>query len=113
MEMNKYVGLLFLSVVIAAASQILLKKSTLKEYKSILFEYLNPYVIIGYGLMVLSTIATILAYSGMEYKNGPIIESLGYLLIMILSRFFFGEKITKKKVLGNAIILLGIFVFYM
>ena len=33
-------------------------------------------------------------------------------LVMFLSRFFFGEKITKKKLLGNSLILLGIFVFY-
>lgn len=31
---------------------------------------------------------------------------------MILSRLVFGEKITKKKLLGNVLILLGIFVFY-
>ncbi len=74
---------------------------------------MNPYVIIGYGMMVVSTITTILAYRGVEYKNGPVIESLGYLLIMFLSYIFFKEKITKKKVIGNALVLLGIFVFYM
>ena len=74
---------------------------------------MNPYVIIGYGMMVVSTITTILAYRGVEYKNGPVIESLGYLLIMFLSYIFFKEKITKKKVMGNALVLLGIFVFYM
>lgn len=113
MEMNKYIGLLLISVVISSCSQILLKKSAMRAYKSILFEYLNPLVIIGYGMMVVSTITTILAYRGVEYKNGPVIESLGYLLVMILSFFFFKEKITKKKLIGNAIILLGIFVFYL
>lgn len=113
MEMNKYIGLLLISVVISSCSQILLKKSAMREYKSIIFEYINPLVIIGYGMMVVSTITTILAYRGIEYKNGPVIESLGYLLVMILSFFFFKEKITKKKLIGNAIILLGIFVFYL
>ena len=113
MEMNKYIMLLLLSVVIASSSQILLKKSAMKKYKSIIFEYLNPLVIIGYGMMVVSTITTILAYRGIEYKNGPVIESLGYLLVMVLSYFFFKEKITKKKLFGNMIILLGIFVFYL
>lgn len=113
MEMNKYIMLLLLSVMIASSSQILLKKSAMKKYKSIIFEYLNPLVIIGYGMMVVSTITTILAYRGIEYKNGPVIESLGYLLVMVLSYFFFKEKITKKKLFGNMIILLGIFVFYL
>ena len=111
--MSKYVCLLLLSVFIASSSQILLKKSAVKKYNSIIEEYLNPLVIIGYGMMVLSTITTILAYRGLEYKNGPVIESFGYILVMVLSYFFFKEKITKKKLIGNAIILLGIFVFYL
>lgn len=34
-------------------------------------------------MMVGTTVLTILAYHGIEYKNGPVIESLGYILIMI------------------------------
>lgn len=111
--MNKYIVFLLLSVVIASASQLLLKKSAMKTYDSIIKEYLNPWVIVGYGLMALSLLLTVLAYNGLEYKNGPVIESTGYLLIMFLSAIFFKEKITKKKIIGNAIILLGIFVFYL
>ncbi len=104
---------LVLSVTIASFSQILLKKSAAKKYDNVIKEYLNPYVIIGYGMMVCSTILTIYAYKGVEYKNGPVIESLGYILIMILSYFFFREPVTKRKVIGNLLILLGIFVFYL
>lgn len=104
---------LLLSVTIASFSQILLKKSAAKNHDSIIKEYLNPYVIIGYGMMVGSTILTILAYRGIEYKNGPVIESLGYILIMVLSYLFFKEPITKKKIIGNLLILLGVFVFYL
>lgn len=113
MEMNKYIIFLLLSVIISSTSQILLKKSALKQYKSFIYEYLNPYVIVGYGMMIISTITTILAYRGIEYKNGPVIESLGYLLVMILSWIFFKERITKNKLLGNIIILVGIYVFYL
>lgn len=104
--------MLVLSVTVASFSQVLLKKSAAKEYDNIIREYLNPYVIIGYGMMMVSTILTIIAYRGVEYKNGPVIESLGYLLVMFLSFVFFREPITKKKVLGNILILLGILVFY-
>lgn len=104
--------LLIFSVLIASISQILLKKSSEKEYSSFIKEYLNPYVIIGYGMMVLSTILTIFAFKGLDYKNGPIIESIGYIFVMLLSWKFLKEKITKKKIIGNALILLGILVFY-
>lgn len=109
---NKYILLLVLSVVVASFSQILLKKSAKKTYASVIGEYLNLFVIIGYGMMVLSTLLTVGGYVGLEYKNGAVIEALGFVLVMFLSRIFFGEKITKKKLLGNSLILLGIFVFY-
>lgn len=64
-------------------------------------------------MLVISTILTILAFKGLDYKNGPIIESLGYVFIMILSRLFLKEKITYKKIIGNALILCGIMIFYM
>ncbi len=110
--MNSYVFLLIASVLIASCSQIILKKSASKEYSSIIREYLNVKVIVGYGMMFISTILTIFAFKGLDYKNGPIIESLGYIFIMFLSRIFLKEKITKKKILGNSLILLGILVFY-
>lgn len=110
--MNQYSILLVASVFIAACSQILLKKSASMEHTSIIKEYLNPRVIIGYGMMFVSTILTILAFKGLDYKNGPIIESLGYIFIMILSRVFLNEKITKKKIIGNVLILFGIIIFY-
>lgn len=109
---NKYILLLVLSVVVASFSQILLKKSAEKTHASVIREYLNPFVIIGYGMMVLSTLLTVGGYVGLEYKNGAVIEALGFVLVMFLSRIFFGEKITKKKLLGNSLILLGIFAFY-
>lgn len=113
MIINRYVCLMIISVVIAAFSQILLKKSAQKKYDSIIKEYVNPYVISGYIMLAVSTAITMLAYRGMEYKNGPIIESLGYILVMFLSLIFLKEAIAKKKVLGNLIILLGIFIFYL
>lgn len=85
---NKYMILLVLSVVVASLSQILLKKSASKTYSSVLREYLNPYVIIGYGMMVVSTLLTVGGYAGLEYKNGAVVESLGFVLVMLLSRFF-------------------------
>lgn len=112
MNMTNGVVLLLLSVVIASLSQVLLKKSAMKQYPSWIREYLNIYVISGYGLMVISMLLTVLAFRTLEYKNGAVIESLGYLLVMLLSRSFFKEAITKNKVLGNGLILLGIFVFY-
>ena len=104
---------MFMSVIVASSSQILLKKSANKKYDNIIKEYLNFNVMVGYGMMVVSTVLTIIAFKGIAYKNGPVIESLGYILVMVLSCIFFSEKITSKKVVGNILILLGIFIFYL
>ncbi len=113
MKMNKYVVLLILAVLVSSISQIILKKSASKSYNSVLKEYLNVYVITGYILMVISTVLVVFGLKGVSYKNEPIIESLGYLFVMILSNRILGEKITKKKILGNGLILLGILIYYM
>ncbi|MCI8994106.1 MAG: multidrug ABC transporter [Lachnospiraceae bacterium] len=110
--MNKYMILLLLSVLVAAFSQILLKKSARITYDNVIREYVNPYVIVGYAMMVGSTLLTVAAYTGLDYKNGPVIEALGFPLVMVLGRVYFGEKLTPKKLLGNALILVGILVFY-
>lgn len=104
---------MFCSVILSSVSQILLKKSAAKSHGSFLREYINPLVITGYGLMVAATLTTIAAYQGMDYKNGPVIESLGYILVMILSYFFLNERITVRKAVGYCMILLGVVVFYL
>ncbi|MBR3163247.1 MAG: EamA family transporter [Clostridia bacterium] len=110
--MNKYILILLSSVFIASCSQIILKISSTKEYGSKIKEYLNWRVILGYTMLVISTILTILAFKGLDYKNGPIIESLGYVFVIILSRLILKEKITIKKIIGNTLILFGIMIFY-
>lgn len=111
--MSKYIILLVLAVLVSSISQIILKKSASKTYNSIFREYFNLYVIIGYGLMVVSTVLVILGLKGVPYKNEPIIESLGYIFVMVLSNLVLGEKITKKKIIGNLLILSGIIIYYL
>lgn len=110
--LNKFTLFLLCSVLISVFSQLLLKKSADIKRTSRIREYLNAYVVIGYFLMLIATLLTVLSYRGLDYKEVPIIESLGYILIMLLSFIFFREPITPKKLLGNALILLGIVIFY-
>lgn len=111
--MNYSYGILFLSVTISAFAQILLKKAADRDYPSLLRQYLNIYVISGYGMTFLSLFLTTLAYRGLAYKIVPVIESIGFILVMFLSRIFFHERLTFKKILGTCIILLGIGIYYL
>jgi drug/metabolite transporter (DMT)-like permease len=111
--MFKYYLCFFLSVAISSLSQVLLKKSAVKKHSNFIMEYLNPYVVIGYGMFFGAMLLNILGYRQLDYINGPIIGSLGYIFVMILGLLFFNEKITPKKFLGVAFIFAGILVFYM
>ena len=102
---NRYIVIMFLSVSAASVSQLLLKKSAMKKYASVIKEYLNPLVIGGYGILFLSMLLTIYAYSGMDYKNGPIIESFGNVIVLVLGYLFLKEKISFKKLIGIACLM--------
>lgn len=109
--MVKGMVIVLISGVISAFSQVLLKKSTQKIKKKGIGEYLNPYVISGYALLFLCMILMIIAYRTLPLKYGVVFESLVYLYVMIFGKVFFNEKITKKKILGNLAIIVGVIVF--
>lgn len=106
-----YILIFLCSVLISSISQVLLKSSANKEHGNALKEYLNPKVIIAYGMFFLATLITILAYKYVPLSLGGILESSGYIFVAVLSYFFLHETISKRKMLGLGIILLGILVF--
>ncbi len=99
------------SAFITAASQILLKKSANKKYTNIIFEYLNPYVMISYmcyaGILVLNVVI----YTRIDYRFGVVINSLPMVFIMILSKVVLKEHLTKKRIAGSLLLVLGIICF--
>lgn len=97
----------------ASCSQILLKQGARKNYTSFCRQYLNPWVITGYGVLGLTMILNIFCMShGVQVKEVSIIEALSYLFVPILSFFFFRESITRMKVFAIFMILGGIIVFF-
>ncbi len=111
MQILGFASIIF-GVTIAAFSQVLLKKSSRKVYKSWIYEYLNPYVIIGYGALLISMLAQIFGLMQLHFSEGAVLEAFGYIIVMILSAIFFQEKITRNKILGMMLILLGMTIYY-
>ena len=110
---NGFLLLALLSVVIASFSQVMLKLGAGKTYSSKIREYLNVYVITGYGMLFVSMVITIVAYSHLSYLSVPVVEAIGYVLVPVLSYFIFREKLTKRKILGILFILAGIVIYYL
>lgn len=108
-----YYILVVISVLIGSVAQMLLKSSSKVEHRSLLFEYFNWKVIVGYGLMFVALVINIFAMSkGVLVKEVSIIESLSYLFVPTLALFFFNEKINKQKVIAIAVIMVGVVVFF-
>lgn len=111
-DFTPWVLMFVASATIAAFAQLLLKKSALEKHDSVLREYLNWKVIVGYSLMFVGMLLGVIGYGkGVQVKSGSVTESIGIVEVAVLSAIFFHEKLTKKKVLGIALILIGIVVF--
>ncbi len=106
--MNKYIMLFLFSVLVSSVSQVILKKSTEKQYKNQIKEYFNMQVILAYGLFFLSSLLTIIAFREVPLSVGPILEASGYIYIAVLGKVFLHESLTRKKLAGIMCILMGI-----
>lgn len=106
--MIKYIFVYLCSIMVASISQIILKKSAGKIYHNVLMEYLNPKVILAYGMFFISTLLTMYAYKEIPLSFGTLLEASGYIFVPILSYFFLKEKITKMKLIGAIFIIVGI-----
>ncbi len=106
-----YIAILFLSVLISAYSQILLKKSANQSYYKPIYEYFNPYVICGYFIFFAAVFLDMIGLKKVPVSYIPIIESSSYVFVLIFSRIFLKEKIEIKKFFAISIILCGIAVY--
>lgn len=102
---------MLVSAFITAVSQIMLKVSANKKHRHFIFEYLNPYVMLSYAGYVLVLVINVIIYTKIDYRFGVVINSLSTVLIMVLSKLILKETMTKKKLIGNALIILGIACF--
>lgn len=109
--MNKFLIFKIVSVLIAAYSQVLLKKSANMNHDSFIKEYLNPRVIIAYVIFAISVLLSIVSLRGISIGFSAIIESLNYILVPILGYLFFKERMNKKQVLGIGLIVIGIIIY--
>ena len=108
-----YYLLVIFSVLSAAGAQMLLKQGAKKQYPTFIRQYLNPWVMGGYGIMGASLLLNIFCLShGVQVKEISIIESLSYLFVPVLSWVFFKESITWRKAGAIAVIIVGVVVFF-
>lgn len=97
--------------VFSAISQILLKQSANAEHENALREYLNWRVITAYLIFGSVLLLNTYAYTQVELKYGPVLDTLTYVFVLILSCTLLKEKVSKGKLIGNFLIILGVLVY--
>lgn len=109
--MNQYSFLILITAFGSAVSQILLNMSNRKQYSNKIREYMNGYVLSAYGILAVVLIANAYIMQFVQLKIAHAMAATTYFFVMILSRIILKEKITKNKLIGNVLILLGIVIF--
>lgn len=108
-----YYIIVILSVFAAACAQMLLKQGARNEYASWREQYINPWVVGGYGIMACSLVLNIWCMSkGIQVKEVSVIESMSYLFVPMLAFMLFKEKLTMRKICAIAVIITGVIIFF-
>lgn len=101
------------AVFIAAVSQIMLKKSAQRQYAGRIAEYVNPLVIGGYILLLITTLITVLALKFIPMTLVVALDATGQIFVPVLSLLILKEHINRRKLLGMTVIILGLVVYFL
>jgi drug/metabolite transporter (DMT)-like permease len=97
--------LIALSVFINAAGQICLKKATINIKLKLI------YLTVGYSLFILSVLITKILIDNIDFKNMALIVTFNLIGVMIGSVLFLGESMTKRKLTGTVLVIIGSVIF--
>lgn len=95
---------------LAAITQYLLKKEASIEHSSLIGAYLNLRVISAYTILLIITAMNLYALKFLPISLMPMIEATSFIHVAIISHFFLHEKISKKKILGLVLIMIGLLI---
>jgi len=111
--LEKYIAVWIVSVLISSIAQCMLKVEANKSHETRLKEYLNPMVISAYAIFFLSTFLTMYALKYVPLTYSPVIEPLSYIFVPVIGVLMLREKISKRRLAGMAVMLVGIVIFSM
>ena len=103
--------IMVLGVFMASVAQVLLKKSAQKKYVSVIWEYLNWRVILGYSMMLFATLCSVFAYKVIPISLAMVLDATGYIFVTLFGIIIFKEIVTRKRLFALMLILSGIVVY--
>lgn len=111
MSSRFFMMVMFAGTFFSAFSQVLLKQSANRTYRHPIYEYLNWRVMTAYAVYFGILFVNTVAYTKVDMKYGPVIDTFTYVFVMLLSYFWLKEKFTKRKLIGNLIIIAGVVIY--
>jgi small multidrug resistance pump len=108
--MTSGVLIYLITPLISAASQLLLKRAADDPRFTGLRFYLNPLVIAAYALFFGCMVANVFALRTLDLTVASVLEASGFLYVMVLGALLLRERITARKLVGNALIVAGILI---
>ncbi len=116
---HKSLLLILFSVLLVDSGQLILKKGLLDlggvDLSVGLFPFFvtmfsSPLVLLGIALFASSSVTWLLALSKSQLSFAYPILSIGYVVVSILSWYFFGENLSSLRLIGLGFIVGGVYV---
>lgn len=70
----------------------------------------DKFVLLGFALYLVSAMSWLIILSRVDLSFAYPLISIGYILIMVLSKFIFNEQLTSFRVAGTLMVCAGVFV---
>ncbi len=107
-----YYAALTACVLLTTAAQLLLKTGATRK-GGVLGSFLNPYTLTGYGLFGVTTLLATFAMQRLDMKIGSTWAAVPYFLVVVLAWCLLGERVSRKRVAGCALIVIGLMLFHL
>jgi len=104
-------ALMIFGVVIAALSQIILKKAAMKHYDTWLKQYLNAPVILAYFIFFVSSFCSVIALKVLPLSLMPVWNASSYFFVTLFAYLIMKEKPNRRKLIGLGVLFAGIAIF--
>lgn len=99
-----------LCIVLTGTGQLFLKLGA-TDKKGLRSMFLNAYTMLGYLMILLVTIFSVLALRTISLKLLYTLMAMNYVILLLLSRAVLKEPITPNKIFATMLVFAGVIVF--
>lgn len=100
-----------LAVLCSSAGQIILKIEDQRLERNFVQKYMNPFVLVSYALMFMAFLLATISLIRLPLTYSVLMTGIHCIIVTAACNYFLDEELDKKKVLGIALVALGIMVF--